>query len=217
MNKPEFDDWLAYHCAAFPGVSDWIRKNTPADATEEAKPAVHWRRALHDVEILDAKRATDAMLAGELEEPRGYSSHPRVIRRWCRDYAYGQRRQTTSIPTRAEGEEVYSCHQCQDSGTIPIVHPYTIQQVRRGVEFGEVRWYSCRVACECERGEKWRNALIKSNGEKRHAVAVFRDDIMFRIEGHLISAEEKERFWEWVESEPRQAVENHPNYRPEFA
>ncbi len=216
MSPDEFSEWLEYHQAAFPGVADWMRKNTPKDATTEQRPAYHWRRALFDVDSLDAKRATDAMLSGYLEEPRGYSSHPKAIRRWCKTIGGGERREQNK-PEYVDGERVYSCSLCEDRGTVPIMHPRTVGEAASGVEFGEIHWQTCVAACTCEKGEKWRHPLRESNGDTRHALTVYREDAMFSIEDGILTRAEKERFWEWMEGDQQRRVEHHPNYRPEFA
>ncbi len=214
MTSEEFSDWMAYHQAAFPGVAKWMRDNTPKDATTEERPVYHWRWALSDVDVLDAKLATDAMLSGDLDEPRGYSSHPRVIRKWCRVERYTAKHHTESTQrTTIDGETVYDCPQCLDIGTVPVVHPKVHQQVYREVPYGELRWATAVVACSCDAGDKWRQPCSIPGGRVRHALPTFDDYRMYGVDG-MLTDESKAAFWNWLNNKP---VESHPNYNPEFA
>lgn len=213
MTQDTFQEWLDYHCCAFPGVTAWLAKHTPGNASDERKPAAHWMRALEDVSLSDAKRATDAMLAGDLDEPKGYSAHPRTIRRWCRTIAGGERR-VGQEPEYVDGERVHRCQECQDNGTIPILHPDTITEAR---QTGDVQAFmACVVACRCSAGEKWSRSLRKANGDERDALPVIQPH-MFRVSGAIVSDEEKQRFWEWFEGDGDRRVEHHANYHDEFA
>ena len=73
MSNDDFDRWIAYHVAAFPGLKVWLDQN--------GHTLTHWINALEDVAYDDAKRATDLIFRGDDERPEGWSEHPSAVRK----------------------------------------------------------------------------------------------------------------------------------------
>jgi hypothetical protein len=162
MNSDEFGEWSRYHKAAFPGLGEWLRRNP--------ETLDHWQRALTDVDLEAAKECTDQMLSGEIETPRGYSEHVRTVRTRSKELLYAGREE--SVPSRIDGEQVYSCHLCLDSGYVLVLDPE-----RGGQELLDWArsdrsqpWPASRctsVACTCLKGERERERLATRSGENQ--------------------------------------------------
>ncbi len=209
MTEHEFDDWLDYHMAAFPSLRGWFAKNTPNDAVGDQRPLAHWRNALRDVDLEDAQRATDSMLAGDLDEPRAYSAIPKTIRQWCRGSYAVQKKSSSKQRRTVDGEIVYDCPHCLDMGTIPVIHPKVHQQIYQGVEYADLRWWTCVVACTCGAGEKWRRECVLPSGNVRHALPSFDGTRMYAVGGGILSEDDRVHFWDWIQTED-EAAESSP-------
>jgi hypothetical protein len=114
MRPDEFDEWFAYHTAAFPGIATWLAKNP-----ESAKTLQHWLRVLGRTSLAAAKAATDAMLeSGDRTPP--YERHPAIVRRM----AAASESRSESDESRRDfwryGETTYRCPHCEDSGIVSI-------------------------------------------------------------------------------------------------
>ena len=144
MNKSEVIEWINYHSDAFPSVGDWIVKHQEAIR--------FWEKPFTDVSLDDAKAATDEMASGELDEPRGYSQHPKVIAKRARQIGYG-RRQSSAV---VDGEQTYRCPKCLDEGFVAVVDP---------IHYRAGRLRPCSVLCTCCEGD--RKAERRVDGKRR--------------------------------------------------
>jgi hypothetical protein len=127
MNNNEFDRWIDFHCDCFSDFGDSLRKslgNVDVLAT--------WRDALKYVSLPDAKEATRRMIADEDLQPSGWSKHPSAIRKIVDDI---RNQRHASQPKRKfiNGEEVYDCGFCKDTGIVTILAPRFVEAVRRGL------------------------------------------------------------------------------------
>src|ERR1035437_4114637 len=110
MTRDEFKEWFRHHSARFTGIRVWLDKMTKgADAPSEAEVLRAWYGTLCHVDLDAAKKASDAMHAGdgEVEEPTGYDRHPRAIRKACGT----ARRQSSDNAPRydADGNQMFEC------------------------------------------------------------------------------------------------------------
>jgi hypothetical protein len=148
MQTHEFDDWMAYHQAAFPGVAAWFAK---IPAASRPQTLALWERALSKVALAEAKAATDSMFS-ESNRPKYYEEHPAaILTRIRRD-----RPVATFKPRRfVHGEEVYSCPTCMDIGHLVCWHPIAMKHYRdrRSLDGCAVR--SCAKACTCAAGDPY--------------------------------------------------------------
>lgn len=171
MTESEFKDWFAYHRGSFPSIDGWLAKidqasrNDP-DALRSVNILKSWRRTLGDVSLAAAKKATDAMARGDLDEPKSFDSHPKAIRR--ASHKEGNRRGTIRALKMIDGEPTYKCPHCLDSGWVDVFHPKSIAaageyfRVRDDSEViprlfhktknpdGTVQVYTAAASCNCE-------------------------------------------------------------------
>lgn len=162
MTKEQFREWIAHHQAAFPGIASWLAKiDKAADSPTDLRSAAilgSWFRVLADVELIDAKAATDAMAKGDIDEPRSYDGHAKAVRKAGKTRTFDRgRQQQRSGPQYIGGEQVFRCGDCLDSGMILVWHQRSMQAVRDGTFGGRLTRYSCGVKCTCPAGEKWRH------------------------------------------------------------
>lgn len=149
MTATEITDWINYHCAAFPGLRKWLHDNS--------ETLEHWQRALSASDLTAAKQVTDKMLSGELECPKGWSEHVRVVRQNARAFQF----QATAVhrPTMHDGEPTYNCATCCDSGLVPIVEPASVRAVQEWVTRGEGELRPpvriTHAVCDCRNGEQF--------------------------------------------------------------
>jgi len=190
MTEAEFQQWFGYHGAAFPSLHSWLaRQQKTAGSyakqteTEYVDPLDAWFRAWEDVEITDARAATDAMAGGDLDCP-AWSQHPPLIRRWVRERtetAYSQR-QTRRI---IDGEETFACSDCRDSGWVLVLDPRS-QSARTA--------RACKVICSCRAGDL-EDAKRRQHG--RTPVLRYDPRAMFRLEDNLML--DPVAFAQWAE------------------
>lgn len=189
MTENDFETWLAYHRAAFPSLGDWLRKHP--------ETLRFWELPFADVDLAHAKAATDEMASGDLDEPRGYSQHARVIAKRARQIGYG-RRQSTVI----DGEKTYSCQRCLDEGYFAVVDP---------VHWRAGRLRPCHVLCICTAGD--RKAELRREGPRRQTPR-FDARKMFPWDEELTSAEMSGDFRRWLDGG---RVTELAGYEPAFA
>lgn len=184
----EFNDWLAYHVRAFPAVGDWIKKHP--DTVE------FWANPFEDVNLADAKAATDAMAAGKIEDPRGYSKHPIVIARYARELHRANARPVIG----PNGERTFSCAVCCDDGMVAVVDP---------IHYRKGRLRSCSVYCTCPVGDRKQN---RSNADGHRSVVRPRFDPgrMFPWNGELTVAQNQVEFEAWLNSD--HGIASHRNF-----
>lgn len=142
MTRDEFNAWLEYHQAAFPGMADWIKKQD----VDESAILRSWERVLYAVSIDDAKEATDTMQADLDQVPkysRGYEAHPATVRRLA-GKSYQARTGYQRKKNWFDDEESYKCKHCLDSAWVEI--------------WGWSKLYArpkvCSIVCCCEAGQK---------------------------------------------------------------
>jgi hypothetical protein len=117
------------------------------------------------------------------------------------------------------GEEVYDCPLCEDSGTVAVWHPDTVRGIRNGKDVARA---VCVVACVCSEGDRWARERTL-NGKRWPPLPRFDDKRMrrpqftFEKEGqtHLAltgryGEREATDLLAWIEAQER--IENHPNY-----
>lgn len=182
MTEPEFREWLKHHFARFTAAAGWLGR-FPTMQRHEGDPTQRsvieaWRFTLSDVNLEDAKRASDALASGDesFSEKTGFDHHPKDVRRISRGRS-GDRSAAAKTGMRLrrfEGEPTYRCHHCRDEGFRIVVHDMTVHAARMIVadENGarrtnlhhptlnpEGRWpiYSMLVGCNCEAGYRYRD------------------------------------------------------------
>lgn len=150
MTPEEFTEWFAYHTARFTGIRQWLDKSTKgAGSPSVAEIQRGWYGTMRNLDLDNAKAASDRMHAGDIEEPKGYDRHPAAIRRACA----GLRKIGVIEPRYdPDGNETFACLTCMDTGMVFIWHPKTVMQVARD-GFGTEPLYSCAVACTCKSGD----------------------------------------------------------------
>jgi len=125
MTPNEFNEWLRHHGRCVGGLDDWLAKGRSDDERREVLKL--WATALDDVSLDDAKRASMAMMKGDLEEP-AFGKHPATIRRFCRDKASERSKINRQRRQFRDGHEVFDCHFCQDTGYVTCYHPSAISE-----------------------------------------------------------------------------------------
>lgn len=170
MTRNEFEAWLAYHRAAFTGLSAWIAKLPEPGRERQGEPhrlavLAVWYAVLRDCELADARAATDRMAAGQVEEPKGWDRHKTTIAQEARRLAAERNRHRAAgagtQPRYAEGEPTYRCLKCLDSGIIPIWHPESVTAACAtldGAERGQLgqpfTLYEAAARCSCTAGNE---------------------------------------------------------------
>jgi hypothetical protein len=169
-------DWIRYHSDAFPSVGDWIGKHP-----ETVK---FWGKAFDGVDLRDAKAATDEMAAGKLDEPKGYSSHPRVISKRARELGSAR----SSGLRVVDGQRVFGCHLCQDSGYVPVVDP---------VHYRKGTFRECYVLCTCGMGDQRAHARPIGGGKIRETPRYDKSQ-MLAMDLEIPQSELKQDFERWL-------------------
>lgn len=191
MTKNDFDSWMKYHTAAFPSVGDWLKKHP--------ETIRFWEMALADASVQDAKAATDEMVSGTLEEPKGYTSHPRSIAKRAREISLGRKSSLRVV----DGEPVYGCSLCLDEGYVPVVDP---------VHFRDGTFRPCYVLCTCSTGNRKANHRPDGSGKRRETPRYDRAK-MFALDPELTGAQLKRDFQSWLNGG---RVKELPGYESEF-
>ena len=170
---PEISPWLH--------KLEQIHK-TNSDAPSAQAVLRQWLKALADVGLEEATEATAAILRGDVDKPKAYSDHPAAIRHHARSKrsraptaappkrpatyarpheggevslaeALGMLRTTRSFNLPLGGyDEAFKCLECEDSGTITVYHPTTVEAMERMETDTPI--YTREVACFCEMGQR---------------------------------------------------------------
>ncbi len=156
-----------------PGVAVWIAKQ-PAEATEadgvtQADIISMWQDELATVSLRDAQWAVLGLYREEIPEPRSWSRFPVVIARHARTLASGRGETGDDAepePRFVDGEQVYECFLCLDSGWVEVVHrdtqqaflddpeSFALKTDKNGrIVMGRSR-YTCVVLCTCRAGDR---------------------------------------------------------------
>lgn len=176
MTNNDFTSWIEYHSAAFPALGDWLRKHP-----ETLK---FWAKALDGASIQDARTATDEMAAGDLEEPKGYGQHSRVIAKRARELSLARSASLRVV----DGEPVYGCLLCLDEGYVAVVDP---------VHFRRGTFRPCYVLCTCATGERKANQRPAGSGQRRETPRYDRAK-MFALDPEMTDAQNRQDFAAWL-------------------
>jgi len=176
MTTNDFDSWLNYHSAAFPSVGDWIKKHP--------ETVRFWEMAMAEASVQDAKAATDEMVSGVLDEPKGYGQHPRVIARRARELALARKSSLRVV----NGQPVFSCSLCHDEGYVPVVDP---------VHYRNGTFRPCYVFCTCSAGDS-RASRRPTGGGKRRETPRYDRRRMFALDPEKTGSELKVEFRAWL-------------------
>lgn len=135
MTKDEFKEWFRHFRGLFPTIVAWLGK-FPRDESPDTSPQPTqkeilsgWYAALERVELDDARRATSRLAAGDEEMP---ASFDRVAAR-IRQLAQHLSRERRFCERRADDprDPTYRCWRCNDTGSVPVIHPRSLKQVLR--------------------------------------------------------------------------------------
>lgn len=151
MTYPQFEQWLRHHIAAYPGLqtSYLAKMKRASDASRgEWEPSreevlAAWFKALGDVALDDAKAATDAMKAGDEEEPKGWDRHATGVAVIARRRATPRSRELT-----IDGQRTVRCLHCQDTGRVVCWGREAMQQARDGKPIAYPH-YRTTLLCNC--------------------------------------------------------------------
>lgn len=175
----DFRSWYAHHTSLFPAVDGWLTK-FPDTVRREGEPTQQavlgaWARILSDVDLKFAKQASDLLAKGQEEfHDRSFDCHPRTVRTIAMKLAGTQRRAQAAQQRSLDGEELFDCGFCRDTGIVEVYvpkflewavealadvpdpgpgqrlswqrHPLVLKDRPTGLPF------SCAIACTCSRG-----------------------------------------------------------------
>lgn len=146
MTPHEFKSWLRDHARLFPGVTKWLKDNGQEKV---------WYSTLSGMSASLARDASQRLY----EEPEqiGYTKHPAKVLEYAN--AANARSYNTAAPQPrvVDGEAVYTCYDCEDTGMVSVYRNETIR-----CELGEARKfngrmtrvpYRCAVKCHCAYGQ----------------------------------------------------------------
>lgn len=190
MTREEFDAWFERHKEAYPGITAWIRK-APGQMNR-------WFKALQEFPVHLADRATDEMFSGGIDEPQGFSKHPRAIADFCRKYTKKERSKIMPRTMVIDGQPVYNCRLCLDEGLRDIYRPHTERcLLGEKVQVGN-RWtsnhYTCVCACTCEVGRE---------RAKNLRLPLFDERVMIEARLHEGLPSERNRVALWLKDKKR--------------
>lgn len=156
MNEPDFQDWLKRHRAAFPSL-DGDLERAAKGGTSVTEILRIWFAVLRDVSLADAIDATLRLARGDDEPPRRVDDHARVVRAVARRASGERLRFKKREPRIINGQYVYDCHLCSDTGMRTVWHSLAVAAMYEGkyVEAGNrgCTELTAVVACGCERGQ----------------------------------------------------------------
>lgn len=173
----DFKDWHAYHQSLFPSVTVWMGKmpevTGPNGEPSQQAITAAWARILSDVDLKFAKQASDMLAKGQKEFfDRSFDCHPRTVRHIALELA-GAKRRSDKAQKTIDGEEIYDCGYCRDTGIVEVYVPKFLEWACDAFQPGEsarpgerLAWqrdprlkerpagipFSCSIACTCARG-----------------------------------------------------------------
>ena len=144
MDDVDFRLWMKHHNDAYPGLAAWLKSNPGQVKT--------WKRILVGFELDELIKATDSLVE-RLEQPRGYSDHPRDLKAIVlNSRGTDGRKEKRRGPIVKDGHLVAKCPICMDHGIVSILSPKTIS----ALDSGECKGLNtCCCACKCEAGEEY--------------------------------------------------------------
>jgi hypothetical protein len=142
MTRTEFEEWIEYHCQAFPTFRE--------DFSSGTRNISQWYGTLRRVSLKCAKQATMEMLG---DPPKFLNDHPSVVKKWAKAHN-GIEGEQRPKPKVIDGQVTFTCDKCQDTGHISVFLPESMRAMRDG-RFG---WLEAHLlgaaACSCEWGRK---------------------------------------------------------------
>lgn len=176
MNKTEFGKWFdGVHASCFPNVASWLGNIAASDPERARSIKAEWMRQLKAVSYRAAGAASRS-LADDGSRDLHPSEHPgEIVRR-----AIGETQQQYRLPEPRygiNGEPLFACLLCEDSGWRQVYHPKTVAAIRRGVTPSPYL-YTCLVACSCNAGDYRANRQNSARYDAaRHVLTVkFEED-----------------------------------------
>jgi len=142
MTNDDFKSWVDYHEALFGGFKTWYARLQPVAIQV-------WAEALEGVTLKSAKAASKAMAIGDLPAPQGFTKHLPTIRERARALDF------ESTPPKVDyldGERVYQCGDCADSGYVEIYRPEVVELVMEDSLHESDAVMTCMAVCGCPRG-----------------------------------------------------------------
>lgn len=124
MNLRDFEIWEKYHRAAFPAHGKWLDE-------QGTLTRGHWSKALDDVGLADAKRATDLLLRGDEEPAKGFGEVPQRVRKIARGLSSERLANQKSHRHQViDGQDTFRCLICRDHGAVEVWHPNAMEFMR---------------------------------------------------------------------------------------
>jgi hypothetical protein len=157
MERNEFNEWLQKHQKAYPALADWFASLADTKGTLQI-----WFDAMKFVQKAHADEATMRMIRGVEplvrytnwhDTPRFVSEHAECLKREAKP------RKKWVFP-EANGEEVFACIKCRDTGVVEVFHGKHVKQARKGVMPRSCFHKSAR-ACECGTAKKRYGSMIE--------------------------------------------------------
>lgn len=157
MNRHEFNEWLDHHAARFLGLPVFLAKHTGGDGMPTKEQVLRaWENTLSHLTLDEALRASNELYAlPEANQPRGFDRHPVVVR----ELAMNKRRSQPDRGKRrkiVDGQEVFDCLLCRDTGMVIVVHPKTVNNIIAGDGPAMIQdpqkhpFYTGAVGCDCK-------------------------------------------------------------------
>lgn len=142
MTKTEFDEWINYHCQAFPKLREDFESNL--------RSLAQWFNALKRVRLKSAKEATDEMLGDGVK----FGEHVATVKTYAKKHRGIEGEAEAPTKRYIDGERVYTCIACQDSGHNYVFSPRAMRLAKEE----NYHWLGSRdlviCACDCDWGRK---------------------------------------------------------------
>jgi len=149
MTKDEFNQWFEYHTSRFTSLKGRL----------ESESLKAWFQCLRSVDFEEACKISDDMFSGVEDPPRWVDSHPRAIRAISNKRQYGEANTHREHPEKPrerfiDGQQVFDCAKCEDSGWLTAWHPIAVEAARKGVFKKEKHILTCAIGCDCSWGKR---------------------------------------------------------------
>jgi hypothetical protein len=156
MEREEFNDWLTKHQKAYPALGDWFATLPDTKGTLQI-----WFDVMKELTKENAIEATMRMIRGVEpivkytnwhDTPRFVVEHSQCVKRESGGSKF--------VIRRVDGEPVYACVRCFDSGVVEVYHGREVHQIRKG-QFGGKLVHSAARACGCDLSKRKYAGLIE--------------------------------------------------------